>query len=115
MSLSSNANVWNTCLLVLRSRGFSLEIVGEVEPDGSYPVDRFYIAHKDGFRFCAYNPIELLGLTAVYDYVQPTENCPYWWGVPGPDIDSELLEVAFPDEDKEPVTTPRVVSPDVEC
>jgi len=95
MSLSSHANVYNTCLRILRHRGYDLRLTGDVLPDGSYPPDPLWIAQKGGFKFCADNPIELLGLTAVYDHVGPTAAAPYWWSVEGPDIWAELHEKAF--------------------
>jgi hypothetical protein len=98
MGLASHANVYNTCLRILRSRGFALEVSGEPRPDGAYPTDCHWIARKDGFYFCADNPIELLGLVAISDHVRPEEDRPYWWAVHGPDIESELMEAAFPDE-----------------
>jgi hypothetical protein len=51
-----------------------------------------YLAEKDGYTFAGDNPIELLGLTAVYEYVQPSRNEPYWWVVRGPKISAELME-----------------------
>jgi hypothetical protein len=95
MGLSSHANVYNTCLRILRHRGFDLRLEGELLPDGSYPPDPLWIAEKSGFRFCADNPIELLGLTAVYDHVHPATNKSYWWRVEGPDIWEELQKKAF--------------------
>jgi hypothetical protein len=95
MSLSSHANVYNTCLLIIRQRGYALSASGEIEPDGSYPARPLWIAHKDGFRFCADNPIELLGLIGVHDHVCPAEDRPYWWQIDGPDLQTELLDAAF--------------------
>ena len=100
MGLASHCNVYNTCLRILRARGFELEVRGELEPDGSYPLEKQWIARKDGFYFCADNPIELLGLVAIYDYVQPKEDVSYWWVVPGPDVERELLQAAFRDPDE---------------
>jgi len=97
MGLASHANVYNTCLRILRSRGFALEVRGDAEPDGSYPVQCHWIARKGDFYFCGDNPIELLGLVAVYDHVQPQEERPYWWAVDGPDVWAELMEAAFPE------------------
>ena len=97
MGLASHANVYGTCLRILRSRGFDLEVRGDPEPDGSYPVEKHWIARKGGFYFCGDNPVELLGLVAVFDHVQPATDRPYWWQVEGPDVESELLEAAFPD------------------
>jgi hypothetical protein len=82
----------------LRQRGFELRVEGELTPDGCYPPNAQWIAEKNGFYFCADNPIELLGLTAICDYVQPQEDVPYWWVVKGPDVRDELLEAAFPDD-----------------
>lgn len=98
MSLGSHGNVYNTCLRILRKRGFKLRVEGELDEEGCYPTDALWIAEKDDFSFKADNPIELLGLVAVYDYVQPTEVKPYWWNVEGEDVWTELMEEAFPDE-----------------
>src|SRR5947209_8629104 len=95
MSLSSHANVYNTCLRILRSRGFALRVEGELDPDGS-SSNLLWVAEKNHFLFRADNPIELLGLTAVYEFVQPAKNEPYWWQVDGPDIWEELWDQAFP-------------------
>jgi hypothetical protein len=108
MGLASNSNVYNTCLRILRSRGFALEVRGEAEPDGSYPIQCQWIARKGDFYFCGHNPIELLGLVAVFDHVKPKEDRSYWWAVEGPDVWSELMEAAFPDKaiDSAPDATP---------
>jgi hypothetical protein len=100
MGLASHCNVYNTCLLILRRRGFALRVVGERAPDGCYPPDARWIAEKGDFYFCGDNPIELLGLVAVYDHVQPKEDKPYWWRLDGPDVWMELMEAAFPDEEE---------------
>ncbi|HKB38713.1 MAG TPA: hypothetical protein VKD72_19880 [Gemmataceae bacterium] len=97
MGLASHANVYNTCLRILRARGFELQVSGDPGPDGGYPVNCSWIARKGEFYFCGDNPIELLGLVAIHDYVQPKEDKPYWWRVEGADIESELMESAFPD------------------
>ena len=97
MGLSSHINVWNTCLRILRQRGFDLRVEGELGADGCYPTDATWTAEKDGFYFRADNPIELLGLVAVHDHVRPREDLPYWWTVEGPDLYTELMEAAFPD------------------
>jgi hypothetical protein len=100
MGLASHLNVFNTCLLILRARGFELEVSGERRDDGCYPVGCHWIARKDGFYFCGDNPIELLGLVAIYDHIQPTEDRSYWWRIEGPDVWEELLEAAFPDPEE---------------
>lgn len=96
--LVRHANVVNTCLRILRDRGFELEVIGEITDDLSYPTEATWAAAKDGFIFRADSPIELLGLVAVYDYVKPAEDKPYWWRVEGADIRSELLSAAFDKE-----------------
>jgi len=98
MPLGSHLNVYNSCLFILRERGFKLEINDEPNADGSYSSDVLWCAEKDGFRFMADNPIELIGLIAVYDYVKPEEDKPYWWhieGRDGPDIWQEMLSGTF--------------------
>lgn len=102
MSLGSHGNVYNTCLRILQNRGFTLRVEGEMTDEGCYPSDATWIAVKDSFYFAADNPIELLGLVAVYDYVQPKEDRPYWWRVEGADLWTELMEAAFPDEEDGP-------------
>jgi hypothetical protein len=76
-------------------RGYDLRITGEIEEDGQYPTDCHWIAEKDGFYFCADNPIELLGLIAVRDHLHPPEDAPYWWRTEGADLYSELKHRAF--------------------
>lgn len=92
-SLGSAGNVHSTCLRILRAKGYTLSRdFGRYEDDdGPYG----YLAEKNGFTFAAGDPIELLGLTAVYEYVEPTEDVPYWWVVEGPDIADELSERAL--------------------
>ena len=97
MPLGSHVNVRNTCLQILRIRGYKLTIQGELDDEGCYPTDALWIAEKDGFRFMADNPIELFGLIGIYDYVQPKEDIPYWWRIEGPDIWSELMAETFPE------------------
>ena len=91
MSLASHANVYNTCLRILRRRGYSLRL--EYGADvGEADESPLWVAEKDGFRFMADNAVELLGLTAVFEFVKPEKDEPYWWTVDGPDIWSELRE-----------------------
>jgi hypothetical protein len=97
MGLSSHLNVYNTCLRILTERGYALRVAGEIEEEGQYPTRCLWIAEKDDFYFCADNPIELLGLVAVRDHLQPAEDVPYWWRKEGLDLHSELLEGEFGD------------------
>ena len=93
MSLGSHANVYNTCLRILRQRGYALRLDYD-RADGDEHESPLWIAERDGFRFTADNAIELLGLTAVYEDVKPPKDEPYWWTVNGPDIWSELRDDA---------------------
>ena len=97
MGLGSHLNVHNTCLRILVERGYALRVTGEVVEEGQYPTDCHWIAEKDDFYFCADNPIELLGLVAIRDHLQPPEDVNYWWRTKGPDLRSELLERTFGD------------------
>ncbi|ATQ74008.1 hypothetical protein CR152_05350 [Massilia violaceinigra] len=102
MGLGSHFNVYNTCLLILRDRGFKMHVQGEMDGEGCYPTDALWIAEKDGFRFMGDNPIELLGLVAIYDEVQPAADLPYWWRKEGEDIWRQIMREAFPDRDAGP-------------
>jgi hypothetical protein len=86
-SLGSHGNVYNTCLLIVKERGYRLSI-----DDAGVSSPTIWVAEKDGYDFRADNPIELLGLIAVYEYRQPDgPPKPYWWNVDEPDIFMELL------------------------
>ncbi len=97
MGLASHLNVYNTCLRILAERGYALRVSGEVKEEGQFPTDCLWIAEKDDFYFCADNPIELLGLVAVRDHLQPEEDVSYWWRTKGEDLHFELLDRAFGD------------------
>ena len=97
MSLSSNPNVCNTCLRILRGRGFDLRVEGNMTADDCYPTNASWIATNESFSICAGNPIELLGLVAIHDFVGGKSSEPYWWEVEGPDVWTELKEAAFPE------------------
>lgn len=99
MGLGSNFNVYGTCLQLLRQRGFSLHVEGELGPDECYPPDHLWYAEKGGISRYADNPIELLGLAELYEHHQPKEDTPYWWRIEGEDIRDELYEVAWPSDD----------------
>ncbi len=78
------------------TREYKISVEGEMTEDG-YPSDALWIAEKDGFRFVAANPIELLGLIGIYDYVKPSKDIPYWWYIDGKDIWTEVMSEAFPE------------------
>lgn len=89
-ALTSAENVHESCLRVLRARGFSLSRVldqFEERPGG-------YRAERAGFSFEAPTPLELLGLTALYEYARPSDDESRWWLARGSDVESELLQSA---------------------
>lgn len=92
----AHANVYNTCLRILRAKGWTLSVEGQYEPEGVSidPSTLIYRAVRGEFGLIAHNPAELLGLAAVYEYVQPEKPESYWWHVDGPDILRELWDAA---------------------
>ena len=100
-SLGSHANVYNSCLRLLRLRGYALRLEGELDENG-HAYNFIWFAEKNGEDFQADNPIELLGLTAIYEYKAPVgELEPYWWAIEGTNIREELFDAAFPDTEEE--------------
>jgi len=80
-SLGSYPNVFNTCLVILRRKGFSIGYDRSADQ---------WTAEKGGFTFLADNPIELLGLGSVFEELSPTKDSEYWWQLLEPDILGEL-------------------------
>ena len=98
--VTSHANVWNDCLRILRKRGYELSLEADMDDGGSIISEsRTWWAKRADFIFSADNPLELLGLTAICDFVRPEKNESYWWNVEGDDIWTELDDKAFPDSD----------------
>ena len=96
-SLVSHANVWETALQLLRRHGYALTVsLADEEDDNA--TDQ-WCATKDGFTFWADNPIELLGLVAVYEDVQPEQGTPYWWAAKTaperPTLRESIIDEAF--------------------
>ena len=79
--LSSYPNVFNSCLVILQSKGFALSY--EKETDS-------WLAEVNGFKFKADNPIELLGLATVYEDRKPQADSEYWWQINDPYLLGEL-------------------------
>ena len=98
--LSSNANVYNTCLRIIREKGYGLNLEGELdENELIIPESLTWYAEKGEFDFLADNPIELLGLVSLHEKINPQESKSYWWVVEGEDIYDELMGKAFPSEE----------------
>jgi hypothetical protein len=85
-SLCSHANVWETCLQILRRHGWALRVVPSPDDEGQDA----YEAVLGESELLADNPIELLGLAAIHDEVRPAAHAPYWWVV-GPNEGEERL------------------------
>jgi hypothetical protein len=90
-TLNNHVNVWGTCLQILHRKGFRMRL--ELDADSDF--EGTYVAEKDGLDFLADNPLELLGLVAIYEEVKPAAVPPYWWCVKGDGPDhSRLLNEA---------------------
>src|SRR6187455_409201 len=85
MSLYAHANVENTCLRILSSKGYTLKVYDD--GDGY-----LYEAQNGDYNFLAHDPIALLGLIAIYDFKGQPQAAPqsYWWTVKGDDIRQAL-------------------------
>ena len=59
--LFSYPNVWNTCLHIIEKEGYRIYLLGDPDDVGGISLCTWN-AEKDGFKFRADNPIELLGL-----------------------------------------------------
>ncbi len=79
--LSSYPNVYNTCLVLLRRSGY--QITYDRANDS-------WSAQKHEYFFRADNPIELLGLTTIYQEIQPQDGKEYWWMINEPNVLAEL-------------------------
>ncbi|MCE9556352.1 MAG: hypothetical protein K8T91_23635 [Planctomycetes bacterium] len=89
--LFSHCNVWNSCLLLLREFGYSLQVTGH-PAHGEFPSRLHWHATTDnGAELSANSPIELLGLASLHRYHQPNIDKPYWWRINGEPLLNDLL------------------------
>jgi hypothetical protein len=79
--ISAYLNVYNTSLVVIRSKGFDLKFDAQKET---------WYATKGEWEFMADDPMQLLGLVAIYDYHNPKLKREYWWKIDEPDILTQL-------------------------
>ncbi len=79
--IGSYLNVYNTALVILEGKGWSLEF----EKD----KDRWHARNGD-WHFHADDPIQLLGLVAIYEFHAPQEKKEYWWKIDSPDLISHF-------------------------
>jgi hypothetical protein len=75
--LSSYINVFNTALVIVERKGWSLRYD---------KTQDFWFAQKNGWELLADNPIELLGLVSIYEYHSPKKRVEYWWKIDEPDL-----------------------------
>jgi hypothetical protein len=66
--LSAYLNVYNTALVALERKVWSLHY------DKSHD---WWFAEKDGWEFLADNPMELLGLVAIFEHHAPKKKAEY--------------------------------------
>ena len=81
--LSSAPSTTNPCLLILRDKGYKLQVTSEKQPSGE--VLCIYVAEKDGRRFAGNSSPELLGLVNLW------ENYGENWNRQEPDMMDEIV------------------------
>ena len=79
--LGSYLNVYNTALVILERKGWSLRYE---------KTDELWFANKDGWNLVADNPIELLGLVAIFEHHAPKKKTEYWWKIDKPNLVEKL-------------------------
>lgn len=75
VALAEHSNVNGSACTMLINKGFRVWYDDERE---------LYFAEKDGWDFCARTACGLLGLVAIYEFVEPTECSRAWWFVEDP-------------------------------
>jgi len=84
-ALSEYSNVYNTALLILKSKGFRVWLD---EPSN------LYFAEKNGWDFASDTPCGLLGVVSIYEYKSPKAFTEYWWKESGPDEYGDISRTA---------------------
>jgi hypothetical protein len=79
--LSAYLNVYNTALVILQEKGFTARHDATTDD---------WHAEKDGWTFVADNPIELLGLAAIFERQAPKVKTENWWRIAEPDLLKQL-------------------------
>ncbi len=79
--LGAHLNVFNTALVILQRKGWELRFDSSQE---------WWFAEKGGWTFLADDPMQLLGLVAIYEYQQPKAKEEYWWKIDEPDLLSAM-------------------------
>ena len=83
-ALSEYTNVYNTALIILKKKGYSIWIDTELN---------MFCAEKDGWDFKANSPCGLLGLISIYEWKSPQKYQEYWWRENGEDLYSKLSKI----------------------
>jgi hypothetical protein len=79
--LASRGNLYNTCLILLRKKGYALRYNKDNED---------WFASSGEVSLQADNPIELLGMVSIHEAVPSEAKGDYWWRMNSPDIWGEL-------------------------
>ncbi len=74
-ALATYTNVLNTALVVLQRKGYRV---------WSNQDESMWYAERQGWDFQADDPIQLLGLIAIFEYHHPSEYREYWWQIQEP-------------------------------
>jgi hypothetical protein len=74
-ALGYYTNVHNTALVTLQRKGYRVW----TEQDGNV-----ICGEKDGWDFMADDPVQLLGLIAIYEAQHPAAFHEYWWKIDEP-------------------------------
>ena len=79
--LSAYLNVYNTSLVVLESKGFSVRYD---------ELKELWFGTKGEWELLADDPIQLLGLVSIYEYHSPRVKVENWWKIDEPDLLGEV-------------------------
>jgi hypothetical protein len=75
--LSAYLNVYNTALVIIERKGWTLR----------YDASReWWFAQKDDWELLADDPMQLLGLVAIHEHHAPEEKSEYWWRIDEPNL-----------------------------
>jgi len=86
-ALSAYLNVWNTCLVILQKKGYRT---------WTDQGENYFFAERNGWDFMADDPVQLLGLIAIFEHKNPQKHDEYWWKIEEPRL-VESLPTSPPD------------------
>ena len=75
--IGAHLNVYNTALVILERKGWSLEFDKE---------KGWWHARNAEWHFLADDPIQLLGLVSIHEFHHPQTKDEYWWKIDDPDL-----------------------------